>query len=79
MEPYKLETLVRALPFLLSHNRFESSYDEEGDVLYITFEREAATDSELTDDDILVRYRNDRIVGLTVLNAKARLAALTAK
>ena len=47
-----------------------SSYDPEGDVLYINFKKPShATDSELTDNDIIVRYDGKEIVGITVLNA----------
>ena len=37
-----------------------SSYDAEADVLYINFKKPShATDSELTDDDIIIRYEGD--------------------
>ena len=50
------------------------NYDPEGDVLYITFgDPEAADDSDITDEGIIVRLRDGRIVGLTILNAKKRL------
>jgi len=47
-----------------------SSYDAEADVLYINFKKPShATDSELTDDDIIVRYEDNEVVGITILNA----------
>ena len=50
-----------------------SSYDAEADVLYIELKKPAlATDSELTDDDIIIRYENGEVVGLTVLHASTR-------
>ena len=50
-----------------------SSYDAEADVLYINFKKPAcATDSELTDDDIIVRYQGDEVIGLTILHASKR-------
>jgi len=50
-----------------------SSYDAEADVLYINFKKPShATDSELTDDDIIIRYENDEVIGLTVLHASDR-------
>ena len=50
-----------------------SSYDAEADVLYINFKKPShATDSELTDNDIIVRYENDEVIGLTVLHASQR-------
>jgi uncharacterized protein YuzE len=50
-------------------------YDSEADVLYIDFYSppKSASDSELTDSDIVIRYDdNDEIVGLTILNASKR-------
>ncbi len=40
---------------------------------YINFKKPSfATDSELTDDDVIVRYENDDVVGLTILHASKR-------
>jgi uncharacterized protein YuzE len=50
-----------------------SSYDPEADTLYINFKKPShATDSEMTDDDVIVRYENGEIVGLTILHASKR-------
>ena len=50
-----------------------SSYDSEADVLYINFKKPShATDSELTDDDVIIRYDGESIVGLTFLHASKR-------
>lgn len=50
-----------------------SSYDAQADVLYINFKQPArATDSELTDDDVIVRYEGDEVIGLTILHASKR-------
>jgi len=49
------------------------NYDREADVLYISLDRpQQATDSDLTDDDILLSYRDDKLVGITVLHASQR-------
>ena len=50
-----------------------SSYDAEADTLYINFKKPSrATDSEITDDDIIVRYEGEDVIGLTILNASKR-------
>lgn len=55
------------------HRTVWSSYDAEADVLYLNFKKPArATDSELTDDDIVIRYEGDEVIGLTVLHASKR-------
>lgn len=65
----KLVPAVRRAP----HQYLWSSYDAQADVLYINFKKPSlATDSELTDDDVIVRYENGEMVGLTVLHASQR-------
>ena len=56
------------------NRRLQASYDEEGDVLYVRFSPQPrpTTDSELTDDDIIVRYDGDEIIGITILHASQR-------
>jgi uncharacterized protein YuzE len=49
------------------------SYDQEADVLYVNYRKPSvATDSEITQDDVIVRYEGDEIVGLTILHASQR-------
>ena len=81
MDKTIIELVKQALPLLLQCREFTWDYDEGADVLYVTFERAEATDSDLTDDDIVVRYRtdNNEIIGLTILNASMRVPALAAK
>jgi uncharacterized protein YuzE len=48
-------------------------YDKECDTLYISFKRpQKATDTEMIDNGILLRYRDDQLVGVTVLDASKR-------
>ena len=56
----------------LPQENFWTAYDAEADVLYINFHQPplAADDSELTDDDIIIRYKDDQIIGLTLLNIR---------
>lgn len=49
------------------------SYDADADSLYINFKKPSyATDSELTDNDVIIRYENKKVVGLTILHASKR-------
>ncbi|MDE2740359.1 MAG: DUF2283 domain-containing protein [Gemmatimonadota bacterium] len=51
-----------------------SSYDAEADVLYVNFKKPShADDSELTDDDVIIRYEQSQVVGLTILHASQRI------
>jgi uncharacterized protein YuzE len=55
-------------------DKLKFNYDPEGDVLYINFDEPmAADDSDITDEGVIVRLRDKRIVGFTVLNARERL------
>ena len=70
------ETVVQAVPLLLDFpaERFWVDYDREADVLYISLDRpQKATDSEMTDEGVLLRYRDERLVGITVLDASTRV------
>ncbi|MCC6298429.1 MAG: DUF2283 domain-containing protein [Anaerolineales bacterium] len=49
------------------------SYDEEADVLYLNFKKPShADDSELLDNDVLVRYEGEEVVGMTIMNASKK-------
>ncbi|MBI4811455.1 MAG: DUF2283 domain-containing protein [Ignavibacteriales bacterium] len=59
-------------PYLLQfpYERLWIDYDKNADVLYINFKRpQRATDSEMLDNGILLRYRKNELVGVTVLDA----------
>lgn len=49
-------------------------YDEEADVLYVSLNRpQRATETvDVEDEGILLRYRGDELVGVTVLDASRR-------
>ena len=49
------------------------SYDEEADVLYLNFKKPShADDSELLDNDVIVRYEGEEVVGMTIMNASKK-------
>ena len=64
-----------AIPDLLalakySHDQLFIDYDEEADVLYISFGKpQKADDSVHGENDIIRRKKGNKIVGLTILNA----------
>jgi uncharacterized protein YuzE len=50
------------------------NYDSQSDVLYINFGKpQSADDSDITDEGIIVRLKEGRIIGLTILNATKNL------
>ena len=69
-----LHDIFEALPHIkrFPSNHFWVDYDEEADVLYISFDRpQKATESVLQDDNVLLRYRGKKLVGVTVIGTKA--------
>jgi uncharacterized protein YuzE len=65
----KLLPAVKQIPY----QAVWMSYDSEGDTLYVNFKKPShATDSELTEDDVIIRYEDEEIVGFTILHASQR-------
>lgn len=54
------------------------NYDPEGDVLYVNFGApQAADDSDITGEGIVLHLKDEKLVGLTILNAKEQLYNLS--
>jgi len=54
--------------------KLDVAYDKERDVLYISFGKpKEADESKLTQNDIVVRYRHGKVIGLTVISFSKRL------
>ena len=70
-----LAEVFKATPHLLRFpkNKVWIDYDKEADVLYLSFDRpQKATDSEMLDNGVLLRYKSDKLVGMTILEASKR-------
>ena len=68
--PAQLSDFLDVIPAVLQapHRSMQCTYDEPADVISMNFEPGAdATDSELGPNDIIVRYRGEEIIGLTIL------------
>ena len=75
MEAVEVKSVLNRVPELLHvpYSRIWTVYDKEADVLYLNFKKPShADDSELTDDDLIIRYEKGSAVGITVLNASRR-------
>jgi len=78
METTTLTEIKTALPYFLKHKTVWSSYDDEADVLYLHFKKpNHADNSEMTEDEIIIRYENNEIIGMTILNASQRIGSNT--
>ncbi len=72
MAPKEIDKFLPMVQNILSlpYENVWSTYDKKADVLYVNFKKPShADDSELTNENIIIRYENDKIVGLTILNA----------
>ena len=68
---YLLEATANLVKLPKTHMWLD--YDREADVLYLHFEEKPASNhSEMRDDGIIFDYRDDRLVGLTILEASQR-------
>ncbi len=73
METIKVNEVRNILPWFLKQKTVWANYDDEADVLYMHFKKPNHADhSEMTDDDIILRYEKGEIIGITVLNASKK-------
>ncbi|KAF5410779.1 MAG: DUF2283 domain-containing protein [Euryarchaeota archaeon] len=77
MDAVELKRVLNPIPEFMeaTHQRIRTPYNKEADVLYHNFKKPGhADDFELTDDNILIRYENRAVIGITMLNASRRMA-----
>jgi uncharacterized protein YuzE len=74
-----IEKTLKEVYELVSHlikmpeSKMWIDYDKEADVLYISFKRpQRTTDSEVLENGVLLRYKGNELVGITVLDASKR-------
>lgn len=75
MAPIEVKKILNIVPQLVGmpYMRVWSSYDKSADVLYLNFKKPShADDSELTEDDIIIRYEKGEVIGITIPNASKR-------
>ncbi|MCG2693243.1 DUF2283 domain-containing protein [Candidatus Parcubacteria bacterium] len=76
MEKVLVKNVYKSIPALLKFPSQHSwvDYDKEADVLYLSFEKpQQASDSEILDNDVILRRRNNKLVGMTILNASRQV------
>jgi len=68
---------TKLIPFMLKYNNLWANYDTEADVLYLHFKKPNHSDnSEMTEDEIILRYENEELIGMTILNASSWLSKI---
>jgi uncharacterized protein YuzE len=70
MATAELTELKTIVPYFIKHKNVWANYDEEADVLYLHFKKPNHADSsELLENDVIMRYEREELVGVTILNA----------
>ena len=64
-------SILKSVPYLLTvpSRKTWTDYDEETDTLYISFYKPQRANDTILEDNILYHYRDDELVGLTILRA----------
>lgn len=72
----RLEGVFESLPHILKmpSKRIWLDYDEEVDVLYISFRKPQQANDSIMEDDIIYHYSNNELVGITILHVKDKIA-----
>ena len=69
----EIKEITKINPYFIKHKTIWANYDAEADVIYLHFKKPNHSDnSEMTDDEIIIRYEKDEIIGFTILNARKR-------
>jgi uncharacterized protein YuzE len=68
----KVSDVLDFLPYILKmpSKRIWIDYDDEADVLYMSFRKPQQANDSIMEDDIIYHYHDKAIVGITILHAK---------
>ncbi len=63
--------ILGSIPYLLMapSKRIWIDYDDEADVLYISFYKPQKANDSIMEDNVIYHYRDEKLVGITVLRA----------
>lgn len=64
-------SILDSVPYLLMapSKRIWVDYDDEADVLYISFYKPQKANDSVMEDNVVYHYRDGKLVGITVLRA----------
>ena len=66
--------LMKSIPYFLNllvpSTKIWIDYDDDVDVLYISLKKPQNANDSIMENNFIYHYRNDQMVGITVLNAK---------
>jgi len=64
-------SILNSIPYLLTapSRKIWIDYDDDADVLYISFHKPQKANDSIMEDNIIYHYRDEKLVGITVLRA----------
>jgi len=64
-------SILNSVPYLLMapSRKIWVDYDDEADVLYISFYKPQRANDSIMEDNIVYHYRDEKLVGITILRA----------
>jgi uncharacterized protein YuzE len=75
MEATEIIAIKSMMPYFLKHKSLWVNYDQETDTLYLHFKKPNRADNAIMEDDnTIVRYENNEVVGVTLLHASSFIA-----
>lgn len=73
MDERYVNQILKMIPWFVKSDNMWVKYDQEADILYVDLlDSELVDNAVLRDDDIIVRYRQGEVAGITVLYAGTR-------
>jgi uncharacterized protein YuzE len=68
--------ILDSIPYLLAapSNKIWTDYDNEADVLYISFRKPQQANDSVLEENAIYHYRDEKLVGITVLRAAETFA-----
>ncbi|MDY0279128.1 MAG: DUF2283 domain-containing protein [Clostridia bacterium] len=70
METTEIAAIRSLVSYFIKHKNLWVDYDELADVLYVHFKKPNRADNTVMEDEnLLIRYENDEMVGITLMHA----------
>lgn len=72
----QIKDIIESIPYILrmKSQHMWIDYDEEADVLYISFRKPQKADDSEMEGDFIYHHSGKELVGVTVVNAKDKMA-----
>ena len=70
----EVTNIIESIPYLLRmpSKHIWIDYDDEADVLYISFKKPQQAKDSIMEEDVIYHYRDKKLVGITVLHAREK-------